>query len=101
MLKINSAYFQQYEYTAPTEFTRKQTYIISFPVLSMCMYPFRYHYDPFRYLFGPFRYNFGLYQCLFGLFQSLSVLFSVYSYRPNRIEYDHDGEIDVCSILEE
>ena len=54
-------------YTALTEFTRKQTYIVSLPVLSMCMYPFRYHYGPFRYLFGPFRCLFGPFRCLFSV----------------------------------
>ena len=62
-------------YTAPTEFTRKQTYIVSFPVLSMCMYSFRYHYGPFRYLFCPFRCLFGPFRCLFGPFRSFSVPF--------------------------
>ena len=74
-------------YTAPTDFTREQTYIVSFPVLdlSMCMYLFRYHYGPFRYLFGSFRCLFGPFRCLFGPFRSfwsLSVPFGVYSYRP-------------------
>ena len=51
--------------TALTDFTWKQTYIkVSFPVLSMCIFPFRYHFGPFC----PFRCLFGLFRCLFGAF---------------------------------
>ena len=71
---------EMYMYIAPTEFTRKQTYIIvSFPVLSMCMYPFRYNYGPFRSflvsLFGVFSVFFGVFLVLFGPFWSFSVPF--------------------------
>ena len=47
-------------YTAPTEFSQKQTYI----VLSMCMYSFRYHYAWSFSLFvhfGVFSVPFGVY----------------------------------------
>ena len=67
-------------YNAPTKFTWKETCIVFFPVLSMCMSPFRYHYGPFRCFFGPFRCLFGPFRCLFGPFGSLSVIFGVYSY---------------------
>ena len=77
----------------PIEFTWKQTYIVSFPVLSMCTYPFRYHYDPFRYLFDPLRCLFGPFRCLFGPFRSLSVLFGVYSYPWNFVVRNERGII--------
>ena len=74
--------------TAPTDFTQKQTYIVSFPVLSMCTYLFRYHYSPFRYLFGPFQYLFSVFSvifCLFGPFQSFSVFIATELRKNNEI----------------
>ena len=70
--------------------------IVFFPVLSMCMYPFRYHYVwaflvSFRsfsvssVLFGVFSVLLGVFSVFFGPFRSLSVLFGVYSYRIQSI----------------
>ena len=68
-------------YTALTKFTRKETFIVFFPVLSMCICILFgiIIYGHFRYLFGPFR--------------SLSVLFCVYSYR-NRTDGLKDSMAD-------
>ena len=59
-------------YTSPTKFTWKETYIVFFPVLSVCMYPFRYYYI-YMGLFGIFSVLFSLFRCLLGPFRSFSV----------------------------
>ena len=75
-------------YTAPTKFTQKETYIVFFPVLSMCMYPFRYHYIwAFSVSFWSFSVSFRSFSVSFRSFsvsfRFFLVLFSVYSYRSS------------------
>ena len=51
------------------------TYIVFFPVLSMCRYSFRYHYIwAFRYFFGPFRSFSVSFRSFLVSFRSFSVL---------------------------
>ena len=66
---------------APIEFTRKQTYMVSFPVLGMCIFGIiMILFGIFSVLFSIFSVLFGVFSVLFGSFRSFSVLFSVYSY---------------------
>ena len=59
-------------YTAPTDFTREQTYLVSFPVLDLSMC------NCACILFGIIMVLFGIFSVLFGVFSAIFGVFLVF-----------------------
>ena len=93
-------------YTAPTDFTRKQTYIVSFPALCVkyvhVSFSVSWYFSAsvrsfsvsFRCLFGPFR----SFPVFFGPFRSFSVFIAVHSipesWTDDKMKRDSDPVIN-------